>query len=593
MLEYEIYDYLKSFDLNTPQYRVFDLNEDVKIDFFPVALKLNSTKVVHKSEYGAVKIDIQNQEDLNKNRDLIKSNVLNKGINLDSGDKFLASAMVKGIELFVGIIDDEIFGKVLLFGRGGVMLELDKDVDYIRLEADAIDLVRQLNNKVKIKQNELELISEYKESPIGQIIRPEEIEAIPEVSNPFLIFEAITYVKKLEENATKYEKLIVELDEVLKIIDKKLDTLVKLIEFEEDKAELQEQIELLHISKKDFEMVLEIVTTTSEVYTKRVEQIILETNNKISLQAKKTLKLAVLIAIFFIVSFLLKVALRKYLSENDRYYMVNKIINFMLVVVIVVSILFAYIDNVTYLVTILGFASAGIAIALKDWFMSIFGWLVIITSGSINVGDRIKVHKDRQELVGDVLDISLFRIAVREDITLTTYTTNRRAGRIFFVPNNYIFTEMISNYTHAGLKTVWDGIDIVLTFDSNHKKAAHIVKEIVKQYSKGHTDITRKQMSKLRDRYSLRSTSVEPRIFTFIEPYGMKISAWYLTNSYATMTLRSTICLEIIEAFRDVEDIKIAYPTQTLRYQLLENQAQNPLSFGDPKSQGEAQGMFD
>ncbi|NLO17910.1 MAG: mechanosensitive ion channel [Arcobacter butzleri] len=493
----------------------------------------------------------------------------------------------------------------ILYKRYGTYLtyrNISKDLELLELElkrsqksqkAEAIDLVRQLNNKVKIKQNELELISEYKESPIGQLIRPEEIEAIPEVSNPFLIFEAITYVKKLEENATKYEKLIVELDEVLKIIDKKLDTLVKLIEFEEDKAELQEQIELLHISKKDFEMVLEIVTTTSEVYTKRVEQIILETNNKISLQAKKTLKLAVLIAIFFIVSFLLKVALRKYLSENDRYYMVNKIINFMLVVVIVVSILFAYIDNVTYLVTILGFASAGIAIALKDWFMSIFGWLVIITSGSINVGDRIKVHKDRQELVGDVLDISLFRIAVREDITLTTYTTNRRAGRIFFVPNNYIFTEMISNYTHAGLKTVWDGIDIVLTFDSNHKKAAHIVKEIVKQYSKGHTDITRKQMSKLRDRYSLRSTSVEPRIFTFIEPYGMKISAWYLTNSYATMTLRSTICLEIIEAFRDVEDIKIAYPTQTLRYQLLENQAQNPLSFGDPKSQGEAQGMFD
>ena len=203
----------------------------------------------------------------------------------------------------------------ILYKRYGTYLtyrNISKDLELLELElkrsqksqkAEAIDLVRQLNNKVKIKQNELELISEYKESPIGQLIRPEEIEAIPEVSNPFLIFEAITYVKKLEENATKYEKLIVELDEVLKIIDKKLDTLVKLIEFEEDKAELQEQIELLHISKKDFEMVLEIVTTTSEVYTKRVEQIILETNNKISLQAKKTLKLAVLIAIFFIDSF--------------------------------------------------------------------------------------------------------------------------------------------------------------------------------------------------------------------------------------------------------------------------------------------------
>lgn len=285
--------------------------------------------------------------------------------------------------------------------------------------------------------------------------------------------------------------------------------------------------------------------------------------------------------------------LKRYLSEDDRYYMINKIINFVLVIFIFVILLFSYIDNVTYLVTILGFASAGIAIALKDWFMSIFGWLVIITSGAINVGDRIKVHRDRQELVGDVLDISLFKIAVREDITLTTYMTNRRAGRIFFVPNNYIFTEMISNYTHAGLKTVWDGIDIVITFDSNHKKATHIVKEIAKQYSKGYTDITRKQMGKLRDKYSLRGTNVEPRVFTFIEPYGMKISVWYLTNSYATLALRSTISGEIIDAFRGLEDIKIAYPTQTLRYQLLENQAENPLSMSNPQAQGVAQGIFD
>ncbi|MEJ5169162.1 MAG: mechanosensitive ion channel domain-containing protein, partial [Arcobacteraceae bacterium] len=454
------------------------------------------------------------------------------------------------------------------------------------------DLQRQINNKIKIKQNELELFEEYKESPIGKLIRPEDIENIPEVTNPFLIFEALTYIKKLDENSTKYEKLVTEIDDLLKILDTKLEILLKIDEVESSDI-TQNNLLFCESSKRDFEMVLDIVTTTSEVYTRRVEQIILETNNKISIQAKKTFKIVLLIGLFFVIAFLLKLALRKYLSENDRYYMVNKIINFMLVIVIVVLILFSYIENVTYLVTILGFASAGIAIALKDWFMSIFGWLVIITSGAVNVGDRIKVHRDRQELVGDVLDISLFKIAVREDITLTTYTTNRRAGRIFFVPNNYIFTEMISNYTHAGLKTVWDGIDIVLTFDSNHKKAVHIIREIVKQYSKGYTDITRKQMSKLRDRYSLRGTNVEPRIFTFIEPYGMKISVWYLTNSYATLALRSTISAEIIEAIRGIEDIKIAYPTQTLRYQMLENQAENPMSMAAPNAQGVVQGLFD
>lgn len=500
-------------------------------------------------------------------------------------------------------VDNEL-QKNLMYKRYGSYLtykNISRDLEQLESELkqlhglktpEARDLQRQINNKIKIKQNELELIEEYKESPIGKLIRPEDIENIPEVTNPFLIFEALTYIKKLDENSTKYEKLVTEIDDLLKILDTKLEILLKIDEVESSDI-TQNNLLFCESSKRDFEMVLDIVTTTSEVYTRRVEQIILETNNKISIQAKKTFKIVLLIGLFFVIAFLLKLALRKYLSENDRYYMVNKIINFMLVIVIVVLILFSYIENVTYLVTILGFASAGIAIALKDWFMSIFGWLVIITSGAVNVGDRIKVHRDRQELVGDVLDISLFKIAVREDITLTTYTTNRRAGRIFFVPNNYIFTEMISNYTHAGLKTVWDGIDIVLTFDSNHKKAVHIIREIVKQYSKGYTDITRKQMSKLRDRYSLRGTNVEPRIFTFIEPYGMKISVWYLTNSYATLALRSTISAEIIEAIRGIEDIKIAYPTQTLRYQMLENQAENPMSMAAPNAQGVVQGLFD
>ena len=58
---------------------------------------------------------------------------------------------------------------------------------------------------------------------------------------------------------------------------------------------------------------------------------------------------------------------------------------------------------------------------------------------------------------------------------------------------------------------------------------------------------------------------MEPRVYTFIEPYGVQISTWYLTNSYATLTLRSRISAEIIEAFNNEPDIQIAYPTKTIR----------------------------
>ncbi len=62
----------------------------------------------------------------------------------------------------------------------------------------------------------------------------------------------------------------------------------------------------------------------------------------------------------------------------------------------------------------------------------------------------------------------------------------------------------------------------------------------------------------------MKNTNVEPRIFTLIEPYGMKISVWYLTNSYATLTLRSTISAEIISRIQAEEGISLAFPTQSI-----------------------------
>ena len=44
----------------------------------------------------------------------------------------------------------------------------------------------------------------------------------------------------------------------------------------------------------------------------------------------------------------------------------------------------------------------------------------------------------------------------------------------------------------------------------------------------------------------------------------MKISAWYLTNSFATLTLRSTISAEIIKRIQEEEGISLAYPTQSI-----------------------------
>ncbi|PUE66423.1 mechanosensitive ion channel domain-containing protein [Arcobacter lacus] len=421
----------------------------------------------------------------------------------------------------------------------------------------------QLHNKIRVKENELELIAEYKGSPIGGLINPPEIEKYENITNPFGIINALSNIKKLENNKKQFKSLEVEIETLASTLEDELVTYLELFNLD-PKLEYKDKITFLDKQKKDFTIVLDIVDTTEEVYTRKIEQIILEIKNQISQQVQKMFTILMIIIILSIISFLVKLALRKYFSQNENFYMINKIINFTLVFLVVMVVLFSYIDNVSYLVTILGFASAGIAIALKDWFMSIFGWMVIVTSGFIQVGDRIRVTKGGVETVGDVLDISLFKITIREDVTMISYTKNRRAGRIYFVPNNYIFSELIANYSHSELRTVWDGIDITITFDSNHKKAQKIAREILKHYSKGYSDITRKQLSKMRNKYQLRATGVEPRVFTLVEPHGIVISSWYLTNSYAALVLRSTISPEILDAFMKEDDIHIAYPTQQI-----------------------------
>ncbi|WP_457562170.1 mechanosensitive ion channel domain-containing protein [Caminibacter pacificus] len=377
----------------------------------------------------------------------------------------------------------------------------------------------------------------------------------PEINNPFAIITGLNYEKEIQSIVEKNQK-------EYQIFKQTLNDLQRLKEIEQK----------LKIKDKELEQMLQDFNVIDNIYKTKLNTLqaeakinIQKVNSQIQREINKLIFLAITIAISFIIFTLIKLAVRKYVKE-ESVYITNKILNFLNFTVILLIIAFFYINNATYLITILGFASAGIAIAMKDWFMNIFGWFVIMTSGNFKVGDRVKIYlqNGQVKIVGDIIDISLNRIVIQEDVTLTTYLYNRRAGRIVFVPNNVIFTNPIFNYTHHGLSTVWDGIDITITFDSNHKKAVYLAREIVSKYSKGYTDITKRRLQKLKSVYHIKNANVEPRIYTFISENGITISCWYL-NNYATLNLRSTISAEIIDAFNNAEDIKIAYPTYSIK----------------------------
>ncbi len=421
-----------------------------------------------------------------------------------------------------------------------------------------------LKGKSKTIEGKLQLLEEYKKDPFKELIKPMPLEEIPSVTNPVAIITAVSYKKKLLSEQEAFNSRYRSLKQIVDKFQEESKILEELVKLDSNNKNYMDKLKSVNEKLKIYKPVLDIFKTTKNVYNKKVDEIKLKLRSEIKKEISKAAVIGGIILFFFALFLLSKFLARKYMAENDRFYMINKILNITFIMLLVVILVFSYIENVSYLVTVLGFASAGIAIAMKDWFMSLMGWFVIIIGGTIHVGDRVKFVKDGVEYVGDIVDISVMRMTLHEDVTLTTYMHNRRGGRMVFIPNNFIFTDMIANYSHSGLKTVWDGIDFVITFDSDISKATSIAKEVTKKYSKGYTDITRKQLNKLRSSYSIRNTNVEPRILSFIEPYGMKISSWYLTNAYATLTLRSTISQEIIERIQAEENVHLAFPTQSI-----------------------------
>ncbi|MDR0746618.1 MAG: acetate--CoA ligase family protein [Helicobacteraceae bacterium] len=146
MTESKLYNLLSAHGITVAPYKSIAFDEKPEIDFFPAALKIESPKVVHKSEYGAVKLNIASNEQLQAAKAEIIKNVESRGVKLDASDRFIATKMMRGEELYFGMVNDDVFGKTILFGKGGVLLELYKDVGYISLDAEREEIGRALRS---------------------------------------------------------------------------------------------------------------------------------------------------------------------------------------------------------------------------------------------------------------------------------------------------------------------------------------------------------------------------------------------------------------------------------------------------------------
>ena len=114
---------------------------------FPVVLKIASADVVHKSDAGGVTVDVKNATQVsNAYREIMTA--IKQKYPKAAIDGLSVQPMAKpGVEVIIGMTKDAQFGPVLMFGLGGIFVEILKDVSFRIVPLaprDAAEMIRDI-----------------------------------------------------------------------------------------------------------------------------------------------------------------------------------------------------------------------------------------------------------------------------------------------------------------------------------------------------------------------------------------------------------------------------------------------------------------
>ncbi|MCX6354150.1 MAG: mechanosensitive ion channel family protein [Candidatus Aureabacteria bacterium] len=231
----------------------------------------------------------------------------------------------------------------------------------------------------------------------------------------------------------------------------------------------------------------------------------------------------------------------------------RKHINYFVTVVMIICILFLWAQSITSLTIFLGIAGAGMALALQEVILCIAGWFNIVTRRPFEVGDRIEMAG----IKGDVIDIRLLQTALLE---IGNWVDNDQStGRIVNIPNSMIFKRENFNY-NKGFEFIWNEIKILVTYESDWKRAEEIMLAHARVQSSGMEEVVKKKIHAMTRRYMIHYDKLSPIVYVSVRESGVELALRYLTEAKLRRTTHDAISRAILDDFSR-QGVQLAYHT--------------------------------
>jgi small-conductance mechanosensitive channel len=238
-----------------------------------------------------------------------------------------------------------------------------------------------------------------------------------------------------------------------------------------------------------------------------------------------------------------------------------------LAALIVVGVVFASIwfDDPARLTTVIGLASAGLAIAAQKAVTAFAGYLVIMRGSTFTVGDRIKMGG----VQGDVIAMGFLQTRIMEmgqpnevneqEAPGMWVRARQFSGRIVTVTNDKIFDEPVYNFTQE-FRFIWEELHIPVQYRADRVRAERILLDAVREAtrdSQPDSDAARRRIEK---KYGVTLDAHDPRVYWTLTDNWLEMSVRFVVPDHGIREIKDRINRTILREF-DAAGLEIASAT--------------------------------
>jgi small-conductance mechanosensitive channel len=242
----------------------------------------------------------------------------------------------------------------------------------------------------------------------------------------------------------------------------------------------------------------------------------------------------------------------RYVQDRTRRYQFLQARRIVLGVVVTFVILFNFASEIGALATVMGFAAAGIAVALQNVILSLAGYFFLIGKFGIKVGDRVQVSG----VTGDVIEIGLVKLSLME---LGGNGNDRQpTGRVVVFSNAIVFQPSGNFFKQIpGTNFVWNEVTLTLSPECDYRLAEKRLLEAVDEVFARYRESIQRQSIAAEQSLNMPIDTLKPQARLQLTHDGLMITLRYPAETRTAVQTDDEVARRLLDTIAREPGLKL------------------------------------